>query len=159
MRLHRLLAAAVTLSVALSSAAGCGSARPRSTRIVLSLQGAAGRPVHGLDLTVALPKGAEVAYDKATGRISPGVITLREGALHAIVDAHYVSHETAPFIRVLLASRDPMRDGEVAAVELTVVSAATPPRERFEVVRAAVAGEGGGGLPGATGWVSEVEVR
>ena len=156
---RRLLAAAIASGLLLGPLAACQRPRPRATRIVLSLSGSAGRPVHGLDLTIALPKGASAEIDPATGRVSPAAIAAGEAAPRATVDAHFVSRDAVPSFRVLVASQEPMRDGPVAVISLTVVSAITPPRDRFEVARAAVSGAGGALLPGATGWVSAVEVR
>ena len=147
------------VAVALGSGAGCPVARPRSVRIVLSLHGAAGRPVHGFDVTVALPTGSHVAHEAATRRLSPGVLTLLAGAAAATADGRFVPHATTPSIRVLLASRTPLRDGEVAAIEATVTSTTAPSRGQFEVVSAAVAAPDGASVPGATGWVSAVEIR
>jgi hypothetical protein len=147
------------VAVALGSLTGCPAAKPRSVRIVLSLHGAGGRPVHGFDVTVALPAGSRVAHDAATRRISPGALTLLAGATAATADGRFVPHATTPSIRVLLASRTPLRDGEVAAIEATVTSATAPSRGQFEVVSAAVAAPDGASVPGATGWVSAVEIR
>lgn len=157
MRAHRLALLLAALSAAL--AGGCQRPRPWPTRIVLSLAGAAGRPVHGIDLTVALPAGAQVPHDEATGRIATEALSLGAGAATATLDGRFVAHPTAPFVRILLASREPMRDGEVAAVTGSVLAAVTPPRERFEVVRAAISGADGASVNGATGWVSAVELR
>jgi len=150
--LSTLLTAAVLL-------AACGAPEERPVRIVLSLHGAASRPVHGLDLTVALPPGTRVPHDAATGRLSPAALALRAGASAATLDGRFHPSASAPSIRLLLASTKPMRDGEVAVVEATVSSAVAPSRGRFEVASAAVSGPGGAPVPGATGWVSAVEVR
>jgi hypothetical protein len=157
--IRRRLALTITLAAALTPLPACQRAESRPLRIVLSLSGAAARPVHGLDLIVALPEGASVPYDAATGRISPQALSPRAGALGATLDGRFKPHATTPSIRILLASQAPMRDGEVAAIDATVTSAAPPPRARFEVARAAVSGPGGAGVPGATAWVSAVEPR
>ena len=153
-RLLLLLGALAALPLA-----GCQRPREWQARIVLSLGGAGGRPVHGIDVSVALPTGARVAHDAATGRIAPEALAPGGGSAAATIDGRYVPHATAPFIRILIASREPIRDGEVAAVTLTVLSAVTPPRERFEVVRSAVSGPDGASVPGAAGWVSAIELR
>jgi hypothetical protein len=146
-------------AVALVGVAACPGAKSRSVRVVLSLHGAAGRPVHGFDVSVALPAGTTVPHDASTRRISPGALTLLSGASDATADGRFVPHATMPSIRILIASRAPIRDGEVAAVEATVISAAAPTRGAFEVASAAVAGPDGASVPGATGWVSAVEER
>jgi hypothetical protein len=146
-------------AVALVGVAACPGAKSRPVRVVLSLHGAAGRPVHGFDVSVALPAGTTVAHDPATRRISPGALTLLSGASEATADGRFVPNATMPSIRILVASRSSMRDGEVAAVEATVISAAAPARGAFEVASAAIAGPDGASVPGATGWVSAVEVR
>jgi hypothetical protein len=146
-------------ALAVLALAGCQRPRPWPARIVLSLSGAAGRPVHGIDLTVALPAGTTVAHDRATGRISSEALSLGAGAPTATLDGRYVAHLTTPFVRILLASREPMRDGEVAVVTASVLSAVTPPLERFEVVRSAISGADGATLPGAAGWVSAIALR
>ncbi|MGB8929906.1 MAG: hypothetical protein WCC48_01515 [Anaeromyxobacteraceae bacterium] len=153
-----LIGVALTLAT-LTPLTACRRPEPHRVRIVLSLAGASGRPVHGLDLTVALPEGAVVAHDPATGRISQQALALLEGASGATLDGRFKRHATAPSVRILLASTVPMRDGQVAAVEATVNSVFPPPRARFEVASAAVSGPGGAGVPGATGWVSAVEPR
>jgi hypothetical protein len=155
----RALWLVLTAAAALAALPACKRAEARPIRIVLSLDGAAGRPVHGLDLTVALPEGAHVDWDPGTGRISPQALSVRPGAAGATLDGRFRPHATVPSIRVLLASTAPMRDGEVVAVDLSVTSALPPARGRFEVARAAVSGPGGAGVPGATGWVSDVEPR
>jgi hypothetical protein len=100
-----------------------------------------------------------VAHDAATGRLSTRAISLRAGAAVATIDGRFVPNPSTPSVRILLASREPMRDGEVAALDATVTSAIVPPRARFEVASAAVAGPDGASVPGATGWVSAVEER
>lgn len=154
----RRATAAVALA-ALASLASCQRAESRPFRIVLSLAGASGRPVHGLDLTVALPEGARVEYDAATGRISPQALAVLAGAAGAAVDGRFKPHATTPSVRILLASKLPLRDGEVVAIDATVTSVVSPSRSRFEVASATVSGPGGAGVPGATGWVSAVEVE
>jgi hypothetical protein len=151
----------VTLLVAaaLSSGSACGRPQERPVRIVLSLHGAAGRPVHGFDVTVALPTGATVPHDPSTHRISPGALTLLAAAGDAAVDGRFVPHASAPSLRLLLASRTPMRDGEVAAIRATVTSVAEPSRARYEVASAAISGPEGAPVSGATGWVSAVEAQ
>lgn len=126
---------------------------------MLSLHGAGARPVHGIDLTIALPAGSRIAQEGSSRRISAHALELRSGAAAAALDGRFDPHATTPSIRFLLASREPMRDGEVAAVEVTVTSAVAPPRSRFEVARALVTGPGGTPVPGATAWVSAVETR
>jgi hypothetical protein len=150
-----------TLLLALSLTSGAGCARPseRPVRIVLSLHGAAGRPVHGFDVTVALPGGTTVAHDRSTRRISPGALTLLPAAGAATADGRFVPHATAPSIRVLLASKEPLRDGEVVALLATVTSVAEPSRARFEVASSAISGPEGASVSGATGWVSAVDPR
>ncbi|HSM94078.1 MAG TPA: hypothetical protein VLT47_14465 [Anaeromyxobacteraceae bacterium] len=155
----RPLALALAAAAALTALPACRGAEARPVRIVLSLYGAAGRPVHGLDVTVALPEGTRVAFDPATGRVAPEALALRPGAAGATLDGHFRPHASAPSIRILLASTAPMRDGEVAAIDATVTSAVAPSVGRFEVARAAVSGPGGAGVPGATGWVSGVAPR
>jgi hypothetical protein len=154
-----LLRPPLALALALLALGGCVRAQPHPVRIVLSLHGARGRPVHGLDLTVALPAGSTVAHDASTGRISADALSLRRGAAGATLDGRFVFHPTTPSIRILLASEEPMRDGEVATVDATVTSTEVPSRGRFEVASAAVAGGDGASVPGATGWVSAVEPR
>jgi hypothetical protein len=156
-----LLPKRLTLAIvlALASLAACEPVQSRTVRVVLSLNGAGARPVHGLDLTVALPAGSGVAQEGSTRRISSHALALRAGAAAATLDGRFDPHATTPSIRLLLASREPMRDGEVAAVEVTVTSAVAPPRSRFEVASARVTGPGGGPVPGATAWVSAVETR
>lgn len=149
----------LTVAVALATLAGCQRAEPRRVRIVLSLAGAASRPVHGLDLTVALPEGARVAHDASTRRLSSQALTVLDGARDATIDGHFSTHRTTPSIRILLASREPIRDGEVAAIEVIVTSATPPPRSRYEVASSAVTGPDGASVTGASGWVSEVEVE
>jgi hypothetical protein len=149
----------LAVAVALVTLAGCPRAEPRRVRIVLSLAGAASRPVHGLDLTVALPEGARVAHDPSTRRLSSQALTLLDGASGATIDGHFSAHRTTPSIRILLASRVPIRDGEVAAIEVTVTSVAPPPRSRYEVASSAVTGPDGAYVTGASGWVSAVEPR
>jgi hypothetical protein len=153
---RRPLSAALLAALALAS--GCERPRPWPARIVLSLHGAASRPVHGIDVTIALPQGTSLAHDAATRRISRALLAPRQGALSATVDGTFVPHATTPFVRVLLASREPMRDGEVLALDAVVLSAVSPPRARFEVVKAAISGPGGAAVAGATAWVSAVDV-
>lgn len=150
---------ALALVAAAATITGCGRVEARPVRIVLSLHGAGGRPVHGLDLTVALPAGTRVARDPATGRISTGALALRSGAAAATLDGRFVPHAATPSIRILLASKEPMRDGEVAAIDAVVTSVVAPARVRYEVASAAAAGPDGAAVPGATGWVSAVETR
>src|SRR5512133_47518 len=119
----RRLALTITLAAALTALPACQRAASRPVRIVLSLSGAAARPVHGLDLIVALPEGASVPYDASTGRISPQALAPRGGAAGATLDGRFKPHPTTPSIRILLASQAPMRDGEVAAIDATVTSA------------------------------------
>ena len=104
--------------VAVAALAACERPVARPVRIVLSLAGAHGRPVHGLDLTVALPTGTSVAHEPATRRVARGALTLRAGARDAAADATFSPHATTPSIRLLLASKEPLRDGEVAALGL-----------------------------------------
>lgn len=154
-------AAFLTLLVAaaLGSGPACGRAVERPVRIVLSLHGAAGRPVHGFDVTVALPAGASVPHDPSTRRISPGALTLLAGAGEATADGRFSPHASTPSIRILLASRTPMRDGEVVSIRATVTSVAEPARARFEAASSAISGPEGASVPGAAGWVSAVEAR
>lgn len=161
MRATRLSLTLTGALIALGLGTGAGCQRPHAwtARIVVSLSGAAGRPVHGMDVTIALPAGTRVAHEPSTDRLSASALSHGSGAPTAALDGRFVAHETAPFVRILLASREPMRDGEVAAVTATVLSAVTPPRERFEAVRVAVSGPDGATVPGATAWVSAVEVR
>ncbi len=149
----------LAFAVALTSLAACQRVEPRRVRIVVSLYGTASRPVHGLDVTVALPTGASVAHEGATRRLSARALTLLGGARDATIDGHFAAHATTPSIRILLASQEPMREGEVAAIELTVTSAADPPRSRYEVASSAVTGPDGASVAGATCWVSAVEIR
>lgn len=149
-----LLAAA-----ALTSGSGCGRAQERPVRIVLSLHGAAGRPIHGFDVTVALPAGTTVPHDRSTRRISPGALALLAAAGEATADGRYSPHATAPSVRILLASKAPMRDGEVVSLLATVTSVAEPARSRFEVASSAISGPDGASVSGATGWVSAVVPR
>src|SRR5512133_3339094 len=155
----RARAPALLVAAAICAAGACQAPKARPIRIVVSLHGAAGRPVHGFDVTVALPAGTSVPHDATTRRLSPGSLSVLAGAAEAAADGNFVPSDRGPSIRILLASRSPMRDGEVAAVLTTVTSSAAPPRGAFEVVRAAVAGPDGGSVPGATGWVSAVELR
>jgi hypothetical protein len=112
-----------------------------------------------VDLTVALPAGASVAFDPTTGRISPAALTLRAGAASATVDGKFKPHPTAPSIRVLVASSEPLRDGALVAVDVVVTSSVAPGIGRFEVARSAVSGPGGAPVPGPVGWVSALEPR
>jgi len=143
----------------LVSGAGCGAPKERPVRIVLSLHGAAGRPVHGFDVTVALPAGTTVPHDPSTRRISPGALALFAAAGEATADGRYSPHASAPSIRILLASKTPMRDGEVVSLLATVTSVAEPARARFEVASSAISGPDGASVSGATGWVSAVDAR
>jgi hypothetical protein len=157
--LSRRAAVAALAAVLATSLTGCARPREWRVRIVLSLSGAAGRPVNGIDVSVALPAGASAPHEAGGGRIASQALALRGGAAAATLDGKYVSHPTNPYVRILLASREPMRDGEVTAVELTVTSSVTPPRERFEVVRSMVSGPDGATVPGAGCWVSGVQVE
>jgi len=152
-------AALLLAATALFLSSGCARPRAWTARIVLTLGGAAGRPVHGLDVTVALPTGAEVAHDASTGRLLAGALSRGGAAATATLDGRFVAHRTAPFVRILLASREPMGDGEVVAAAASVLSAVTPPIARFEVVRVVVSGPEGASVPGASVWVSAVELR
>lgn len=150
---------AIAALLALAAGPGCGRPQARPVRIVLSLSGGAGRPVHGVDLTVALPPGTTIAHDASTGRISAHALSLRAGEPGATIDGRFVAHASAPSARILVASRAPLRDGELASFEATVRSAVAPSVVRFEVARSAVWGADGATVPGASGWVSAADAR
>lgn len=139
--------------------AACARPEARRVRIVLTLQGAAARPVHGLDLVVALPPGATVDHDASTGRLRSGALSLLPGAEGGTVDGRFASHAAAPSVRILVASRQRLRDGPVLAIDATVTSAVSPSLVRYEVASTTAAGPDGRPAAGATAWVSAVEAR
>jgi hypothetical protein len=155
---NRRLALPAVIAIA-ATLTSCGREEARPVRIVVSLQGAGARPVHGLDLAVALPEGMTVPHDAATGRISAGALSLRGAARAAAIDGRYVRHATTPSVRLLLASKEPLPDGEVAAIDATVTAAILPARSRYEVASTRASGPDGAPVPGAVGWVSAVEAR
>lgn len=145
--------------LAAASLAACARPEPRRVRIVLTLQGAAARPTHGLDLVVALPPGAAVEHDASTGRLRSGALSLLPGAEGGTVDGRFASHAAAPSVRILVASRERLRDGPVLAIDATVTSAVSPSLARYEVASTTASGPDGRPVAGATAWVSAVEAR
>src|SRR5512138_3660987 len=100
----RPLALALALAVVAAPGTGCERPRTWTARIVVSLSGAAGRPVHGLDVTVSLPAGALVTHDPSTRRISAAALSPGSGAPAATLAGSYAAHATAPHVRLLVAS-------------------------------------------------------
>jgi len=117
-------------------------AAPTRVTVTLALQGGAGTPLHGIDALVALPAGAVVPSDPATGRVAPAALALDGGVKNAVVEGRFTPHAKAPSLRVLVASLAPLAPGPVLTFTMTVPGGVPSP-SAFEVAKSLVATETG----------------
>jgi hypothetical protein len=139
--------------------AACGAPKPTDVGVVITLRGAAGQPVHGVDLALALPADAELEFDRTTGRIGSRTILLAPGAVRASVDGTFTPHKSTPSVRLLVASQVPLRDGELLVLVARQKGGGPPNVVRYEVASSRIAGADGQPMAGASAWVSGVRAR
>lgn len=130
-------------------------AAPTRVEVTLAIQGGAGTPLHGIDAQVALPAGAAVASDPATGRVAPQAMALVLAVRNAVVEGRFTPHARTPSLRVLVASLAPLPPGPVLTVTVTVPGG-VPPASAFEMARSLVAGESGAPVGSAVVVVASV---
>jgi hypothetical protein len=159
--MDRARLAAPTL-LALALLAGCPRAAAPVTRpvtVTVALAGAGQAEVHGLDLTLALPAGASVAHEKATGRLAPSALGLLGGAAGGVADGTFVPHRTAPSVRLLVASPARLADGDLLTVAVEVAGDRVPEPGAFAVAGSRASGPGGAVVPTGAAWISSVAAR
>ncbi|HET9553181.1 MAG TPA: hypothetical protein VFP50_09460 [Anaeromyxobacteraceae bacterium] len=150
------------LILALALLAGCPRGGPAPTRpvtVTVALAGAAPGEVHGVDVTLALPAGATVAHQPATGRLAPSALRLLGGAAGGVVDGTFVPHRKAPSVRLLVASPARLADGDLVAVAVDVPGDAVPEPGAFAIAGALASGPGGRVVPTGAAWISAVAAR
>jgi len=133
---------ALAASLALLAACPVRGAPPTRVTVTLALQGGAGIAIHGVDAVLALPAGALVESDTATGRVAPRALRLEGGAANAVMEGRFTPHAKAPSVRLLVASLAPLARGPVVSLTLTVPGG-VPSASAFEVATSLVAGESG----------------
>jgi len=144
------LALPLALASALAAACSGGPTIPTTSRVAvtLALHGAGATPVHGVDAQLALPAGAQVASDAATGRVAAAALRLEGAAAAGVVEGRFVPHRRAPSVRLLVASGAALGDGALVSVTLSVPGG-VPAASAFELAAAVVSGASGQPLPSA----------
>jgi hypothetical protein len=155
MRWARALAPAAALAL-LAACPVRGAPLTRVT-VTLALQGGAGTALHGVDAVLALPAGAVLESDPATGRVAPKALRLEGGATNAVMEGRFTPHAKAPSVRLLVASLAPLPRGPVVSLTMTVPGG-VPSASAFEVASALVAGESGAPVGNAGLLVAEVRL-
>lgn len=150
-------APALVAALALLAACPRCSALPTRVTVTLALQGGAGTPLHGIDAVVALPAGALVESDKATGRVAPAALALEGSVKNAVVEGRFTPHAKAPSVRVLVASLAPLAPGPVLRLTMTIPGGVPTPAA-FEVASQLVAGETGAPVGNAGVLIAEVKL-
>ena len=151
------LALAAAAAVAAATLACPARAAPTRVTVTLALQGGAGTPLHGIDALVALPAGAVVASDPATGRVAPAALALEGAVKNAVVEGRFTPHAAAPSLRVLVASLAPLAPGPVLTFTMTIPGGVPSP-SAFEVARSLVATETGAPVGNAGLLVASVKL-
>ena len=140
--LRRARSLALAAALALLAACPVCGAPPTRVTVTLALQGGGGTAIHGVDAVLALPAGALLESDPATGRVAPRALRLEGGATNAVMEGRFTPHARAPSVRLLVASLAPLARGPLVSLTMTVPGG-VPTASAFEVASALVAGESG----------------
>jgi len=153
---RRALALALAAAAAAAGLLACPvRAAPTRVEVTLAIKGGAGTPLHGIDAQVALPAGAVVASEPATGRVAPQALVLLLAVRNAVVEGRFTPHAKTPSLRVLVASLTPLAPGPVLTFTMTIPGGVPTP-SAFEVARSLVAAESGAPVGNAVVVVTSV---